>query len=63
MTKQVLDSLEMHQKIQIIKTDYLKVEADYWKEQFDQERRQVVPLARCRICEQKFYADSATKHA
>ena len=31
-TKEVLDSLETDQKIQIIINDYLKVEATYWKE-------------------------------
>ena len=38
-TKEVLDSLEADQKIQIIINDYLKIEAAYWKEQFDQEKQ------------------------
>ena len=38
-TKEVLDSLEPDQKIQIIINDYLKIEAAYWKEQFDQEKQ------------------------
>ena len=44
-------------------TDFLKVEVEYWKEQFEDEKKQSIPFSRCRICEKKFYADFAKKHA
>ena len=48
--------------MQAVIADYLKIESTYWKEQLYDERKNLVPLSVCRICEYKFYADKATKH-
>ena len=50
-TELVLESLNDRHKAQIVTTDFLKVEAEYWKEQFEDEKKQLIPFARCRICE------------
>ena len=59
----MLDSLTDEAKSKAIVQKCFLQQTTHWRTEFEAERLAMVPSVTCRICQQKFYADQAKRHA
>ena len=59
----MLGSLSTKEKGQCVIQNCFKEQTSQWRKELEAERVAFVPIVTCRICQEKFYADMANRHA